>query len=270
MERMCADQDSQIKLKEILAWRDQVLRTNSFARDDRHMTLNLSNYHITFRADSAFSAIEVYYEIFKENAHFQANGFFDKKAQVVLDIGANQGFYTLKIKETCRDCQVIAVEPNPAEYALLCVNLQRNMINNVHLENVAVAPVAGSLQMEIIPEIGAIGGQNVKIPQRRWIKDEFIKKLTVPALSLDDIISKYQIQRVDILKIDIEGLEFEVLGACTKLNKVDRIVVEYHSTKAKAQLIALLRQRKFNCVHHSPSPSNTYSGDLYFERLTDC
>ncbi|NTV49871.1 MAG: FkbM family methyltransferase [Geobacteraceae bacterium] len=264
LKDICADNESRAWIDKIIAWRDYTLEYNRFVEDTSSFILNLERYALRFNASSSHSTIEVYHEIFKENAHFMVDGFCDKNIAVVLDIGANQGFYTLKLKETCPDCKVIAIEPNPAEYAVLCENLKLNNISNVMHDNVAVAAHAGTLQMEIIPEIGAIGGQNIRIPERPWIKDEFVKILEVPAVTLDSLFTKYNLEKVDILKMDVEGLELEILQSCTRLPQIKRIVTEYHSMQIKDDLIQYLKDHGFSLVFEDPSPSNSYSGDIYF------
>jgi FkbM family methyltransferase len=172
------------------------------------------------------------------------------------------------LKETSPDCRVIAVEPNPREYTVLCENLRRNNIDTVVHENLAVAASGGTLRMEVIPEIGAIGGERVRIPERPWIKNEFVRILEVPAISLDELFSKHDVRTVDVLKIDVEGLEYEILKVCTKLSHVARIVVEYHDVNLKDKLLNLLEDKYFSCVKVDPSGSNPYSGDLYFVNNT--
>lgn len=260
----CADAESRAWMEKILTWRDQVLKNNRFIEDTTSFIMNFNRWSLRFNAPSSFSTIEVYHEIFKENAHFLAPGFAESNYGTVLDIGANQGFYTLKLKEICPGCRIIAVEPNPAEYAVLRENLERNGVGNVIYDNVAVAPEAGTLKMEVIPQIGAIGGQMLRIPERPWIKDEFVKILEVPAVTLDALLSQQQIEQVDLLKMDVEGLELEILQACTQLSRVRRIVTEYHSMAIKEELIRFLTQHNFSVVYEDPSPSNSYSGDLYF------
>ncbi|KAF0219368.1 MAG: FkbM family [Geobacteraceae bacterium] len=260
----CTDDESRSWMENVLAWRTYVFENNRFVDERTSFVLHLGRHSLRFKAPSSFSTIEVYHEIFKENAHFLVPEFAATDYGVVFDIGANQGFYTLKLKEICPQCRVIAIEPNPAEYAVLCENLERNRVGNVMCDNVAVAPHAGQLRMEVIPEIGAIGGQLVRIPERPWIKDEFVKMLEVPAVTLDSLFTKYEVTTVDLLKMDVEGLELEIFQSCTKLQQIKRIVTEYHSMAIKDELIKLLTRNNFSLVYEDPSPSNSYSGDLYF------
>jgi len=261
---MCGDTASRAWIARILNWRDSVLTHNRFIDDTGSFLLNLGAYALRFNARSSYATIEVYHEIFKENNHFLVPAFCESNLEVIFDIGANQGFYTLKLKEKCPACRVIAVEPNPAEYAVLCENIRKNNIAGVVPVNVAVAAAAGTLRLEVIPEIGAISGQQVRIPERPWIKDEFVQIVDVPAVPLDSLLQQYDAGAVDILKMDVEGLELDILRACTMLPRIARIVVEYHSTLIKEKLIRLLEERHFSLVYEDPSPSNGYSGDLYF------
>ena len=265
LRSICANEECRVWIDKLINWRDYTLQTNRFVDDPSSFILRLGKHSLRFNASSSYSTIEVYHEIFKENAHFLAPGF-NGSFGVVIDVGANQGFYTLKVKEISPQARVVAVEPNPGEYDILAENLLLNGIGGVKLENVAIGAADGMLKMEVIPQIGAIGGQMLRIPERPWIKDEFVKTLEVPALALDSLFEKHGIIEVDVLKVDVEGLELDIFTSCRRLSCVKRIVTEYHSADIKVELIRYLAAKEFDLVLEDPSPSNSYSGDLYFRQ----
>lgn len=262
--KQARDENSREWLKKIQGWREYILAHNEFIEDDESFTLYLGSYALKFHTSSAFSAIEVYQEIFKENAHFVAPGFSGEDAGTVLDIGANQGFYALRLKEVNPKCQIIAIEPNLYEFEVLSENLTVNGVENVFLEMKAVAPKIGTTTLEIIPQIGAIGGKKVKIPERPWVKDSFIKIIPVQTVTLDAIFEKYKIQKADIVKIDIEGSEYDVLRHTSILARINKLVVEYHNGKIRDNIIALLTANMFKLVLEDHQ-EGTYYGDLYFK-----
>lgn len=263
LQDVARDRETIDWLKKIFKWREYVLDKNEFINNSTSFSLQLGNYSLHFNAASSFSAIEVYQEIFKEKSHFIAPGFSGQDDEVILDIGANQGFYTLKLKEINPECKIIALEPNPNEYRILQENIRGNNIGNVFLEEKAITPFCGTMSLEIIPQIGAIGGTTVKIPERPWIKDSFIKKVEVQTITLDMLLEKYNIDKVDILKIDVEGLEYEILRNCTMLNRIKKIVLEYHNTEIRSRLIPFMKGCMFDLVYEGHE-KNAYYGDLYF------
>ncbi len=259
------DEETKKWILKIDKWRDYTLKNNILMEDDTEFYLLLERYKLFFKVKSAFSTIEVYQEIFKEKNHFLAPGFAGETATTVFDIGANQGFYTLKLKERNPHCHVIAVEPNPFEHAVLEKNIQANRIDNVFLVQEALAS-SDKMTLEIIPQIGAISGKSVKIPERPWIKDNFIKRFEVDCITLDALFDRFKCLKADIVKIDIEGLEYQVLENASVLDRIDRMVIEFHNSEIRRSLIAFLKEKNFKLVLEEHSMDNYY-GDLYFQKI---
>jgi FkbM family methyltransferase len=148
----------------------------------------------------------------------------------------------MRVKSFAPSCRIVAFEPNPFEYETLKKNIECNDIGLIDAENAALSNKDGIVEMEIVPQIGSIGGQTVRIPQRKWLKDEFIRKISVKTITLDNVISKYNLEKIDILKMDVEGLELEILKCCSELHKIIHIVLEYHSEELRQGLIELLEK----------------------------
>jgi FkbM family methyltransferase len=257
------DESSKLLLGRIIQWREQILKTNEFLVNDEEFVLNLLGMKFIFNASSAFSSIEVFEEIFRNDSHFKLPGFMEPPPEVVLDIGANQGFYSMKVRALFPECRIIAIEPNPREHALLQKNIALNRIDTVMTENIAVAGRHGAIEMEIIPQIGSIGGKRIKIPNRPWVKDEFIQRIRVPSISLDELLARYSISRVNVAKIDVEGFEMDILENAQRIQLIDRFVIEYHSETIRNDLINLMKRCRFELVHED-SMTGHYYGDLYF------
>lgn len=137
----------------------------------------------------------------------------------VVDIGANIGAYTIFASQTAD--RVIAVEPVPTNVAQLRSNLARNSITNVEIEEAAVS-AAGDEQTIWVNRnnagaCSAYGATGTPIVSR--------------ALRFDDLLRAHGITVVDVVKIDIEGMEYGLLTDpdCTLLTCAKRIVVEFHS-----------------------------------------
>ena len=262
------DDESRQTLAAILRQRQYVYEHNCFTGDDAISSLNLDRYRVWFRECSGFSTLEVYHEIFREKNHFLVPEFSGRNETVVIDIGANEGFYALKIKEHNPDCRIICVEPNPFLFEVLQNNMASNRLKGLELINKAVAAAPGITPFEFIKEIGPIGGRDLKLVERPWLRDDFIRSITVETLTLDDLFKQFAVNRAGILKIDVEGMELDILaGAGTCLAQVDKIVIERHNRDLRDGVVDFLTTRGFRLVYDEDPDILRYYGDLYFVKM---
>lgn len=264
--KQAKDEASEKKIRNILEDRNFVLENNEFIKEKHYMELNLGKWKIAFRKDRAFSSIEVYYEIYKEDAHYQVEKFRNNN-NVILDLGANEGYFMLRTKEFNPTATVICVEPNPYNFELLSRNVWINKLKNVKLLKKAVAGKTDKISLDIIEQIGNIGSYDIKVVDRKWMRDEFIKKIQVESVSLDDIVNQYDLEEIDLLKIDVEGMELEIIENSKKtLDITKRIVVERHSKQIRDKLVQILSAKGFHLILDEDPGFSRYYGDLYFER----
>lgn len=258
-------EDGRQWITKILEWRHFVLENNRFIKDKELFSVALGNYLIWFKKCSAFSSIEVYQEIFKENNHCLLSDFSGKHENLIIDIGANEGFYTLKMKENNPNCKIICIEPNPYLFEILNKNIASNHLKNTILVNKAIDLNNGLTDFEIIEEIGAIGGKSLSFVERPWLKDEFIRKIVVETITLSDLCREHFIPKIGILKIDVEGMEIDVLKSGEQmLHRARKIVIERHSRKLRDDIIAFLTTYDFELVYEEDPDFRRYYGDLYF------
>lgn len=265
LKNQAADSQSRQKLTELIQLRNRILDNNEFIKTDALFKVNLGKYKIWLREYSAFSTIEVYEEIFKKNNHFQVPGFSGTSASIIIDIGANEGFYLLKIKENNPACKIIAVEPSPYSFSILEKNVNANNLENVTLINKVVGQEVTTTTFECVKEIGAISGKGLRLINRPWLKDDYIEQKQIEMVTLEQILYDNGIEKVDILKIDVEGMEIEVLqGARRCLDRIDRIVVERHSKKLRDEIVTFLNRHGFTMIFEEDPCFEQYYGDLYF------
>lgn len=259
------DDDTRRLLDEVRRQRDFVLENNRFVSDDGLFSLRLGGRRIWLRWCSAFSQIEVYCELFRHDNHFLATDFSGRHAAVVIDLGANEGYYVLKVKEANPYCRVFALEPNPHSFELLERNLEANGLTDVVLLNRAVAAEDGRMALPIVKGMPAICGQGLFQVARPWLKADFVETMPVDAMSLASLWRVSNLDTVDILKIDVEGMETEVLqGAGDLLPKIHRIVVECHSPFSREAVAVFMAEKGFDLVLEEDPEHANYYGDLYF------
>ena len=124
---------------------------------------------------------------------------------VFIDVGANVGLFTCFANKL--QCKVIAIEPNPLNFKLLCRNLYINKIKDVELYYAALSD-----SCEIKPLHGGLQGASLI---KGWgnIHSTYIN--LVPSLTLDRITEKINNENL-FIKIDVEGAEFYVLKGAQK------------------------------------------------------
>jgi FkbM family methyltransferase len=119
-----------------------------------------------------------------------------------LDVGAHIGKYTLRASgEVGKEGKVISIEPNPDNFSLLLKNIELNGLTNCIPLNMA----AYNRDAEIDLFFGMT-------PARGSVVENFGRgQCTVKARTLDSVLAEIGIERVDLIKIDVEGAEYEAL-----------------------------------------------------------
>lgn len=145
---------------------------------------------------------------------------------VVVDIGVHVGAFSY-LALSRGAAEVHGFEPEPSNFARAAANL-RPFGGRVHLENRAVwrsdAP-AGPLHFFASPDAANTAGGTLI-----WETDGPIVE-SVPFDVVVDAVSRDGGRRIDLLKIDCEGAEFPILLTSRRLERIDRIVGEYHELR---------------------------------------
>lgn len=159
----------------------------------------------------------------------------DKKP-IIIDCGANIGLSVIYFKTLYPNAKVIAFEPDKKIFDYLEFNINSFELKDVTLINKGLWKEETTLKFF---SEGADGGRIAQNNDKNIIEIETLK--------LSDYIKK---QKVDFLKIDIEGAETEVLIECEEyLDNVEKIFIEYHSFVDKSQtlstILAILEKNGF-------------------------
>jgi len=153
----------------------------------------------------------------------------DNNSALIIDCGANVGLSVIYWKYLYPESRIIAFEPDPKIFQLLQSNISEFDYKNIELQQAAVWISNGELLF--LPD-GSVGGKLVN----QVDNDRLIKVRTIQLL-------EYLNQPVEVLKIDIEGAEFEVLQDCaTSLGNVNKIFLEYHGSASKPQNLQIVLQ----------------------------
>jgi len=154
----------------------------------------------------------------------------DSETPLIIDGGANIGLSIIYLKTLYPNAKIIAFEPDEKVFQTLQRNLQSFDVSNVELYQAALWSANTSLSFV------AEGSDSGRLGNA-----EKAESITVEARRLKEFLA----QKVDFLKLDIEGAELEVLEDCVdELKNVANLFVEYHSFVEQPQKI----DRLFNIL----------------------
>jgi FkbM family methyltransferase len=143
-----------------------------------------------------------------------------KPGMHVLDVGANEGLYTLFFrKRVGAQGHVTAIEPSQRELEHLKRNLRRNNFSDVELHPIAVGDRRGSATL-CVAETGHAGHNALGQPAAPWVSVS--SKTDVALDTLDALASTSRWPKVHLIKMDVEGMEFAALRGAEELLSRDR------------------------------------------------
>ncbi len=138
---------------------------------------------------------------------------------VVLDLGANRGDFTSVFVERY-GARVIAVEPNPALSAGLAARGAAEVVR------AAVAPQAGTVAF-------AVDANDESSTIMEPGSGSRPQEIEVEAVTLTDLLRRSACDRIDLVKLDIEGAEILALGSVdsAELQRIDQLTIEFHDSQ---------------------------------------
>jgi FkbM family methyltransferase len=128
----------------------------------------------------------------------------------ILDVGGYVGYYTVIFSKVVQQTgNVFVVEPDPTRIKILKKNIKMHKLSNVFVYNLAVSDKKGSGTL-YVPEI------NTSDARLFCAKDEVRKKVRVKIETLDNLFFG-KLQKIDLIKMDIQGFEGKALNGARKL-----------------------------------------------------
>ena len=153
---------------------------------------------------------------------------------IVIDIGAHIGLYTVYASQFCTRGMIFSFEPIKENYDLLKENIELNNLKNAHLYNLAVSSDDGNVQLYL---------NNDQAGHSKFSQTS--KSVLVKSISLKKIFDENQIDHCNLLKIDCEGSEYEIIRETPfeYLTKIDKIIIEYHMADSHPELLVELQTK---------------------------
>jgi FkbM family methyltransferase len=168
---------------------------------------------------------------------------------IVFEVGANIGVHTVPIAQMVgSDGAVFALEPQLKLYYMLCGNLALNNLDNVNALNMAASDATEPM---IVPDVdydlpNNFGGLSLRPPGSQGRQ--------VNTICLDNTIG--MLSRLKLLKVDVEGMELQVLRGATQIVKKFRpfLYVENDRPKQSEELLSfMMRKLEYRLYWHIPA-----------------
>ena len=183
-------------------------------------------------------------EIFERKVYDRM--FTVEPGDFVVDVGANMGAFSIRAaKFAGASGSVLAIEPESTNFALLTHNIRLNRLANIKTLKLALGDKEGMITLNVYRSRGS----NSVI--RR--KGEILERTeSVHLEKLDHTVAEWGARRVDVLKIDTEGVELSVLkGGLESLRRSrPKIVLETHPWGEPAsEILSFLKELDYKVTY---------------------
>jgi FkbM family methyltransferase len=185
-----------------------------------NIKLNGHNWQVYLREEADQS---VFNEIFKLKEYRSADDVIQNAKHPIVDVGAHAGFFSMYCRSLNKKVKIFAVEPEPNNLKLLKRHLAENKISGVKVIPGALAGETGERELLIFKDSH----------NHRLAEDE--GDIKVKAFAFADFCKQNKIKKISLLKMDIEGGEYEVFDSMSEKDfaVVNYVILEYHSISNK-------------------------------------
>jgi FkbM family methyltransferase len=198
-----------------------------------------AKFPLQFRPGTSDHA--VFFQIFVHREYGCLDGIRD--ASLIIDCGANVGYSSAYFLSRFPNARVVAVEPDPENFAILAANLSP-YAGRYRAIRSAVWSHSTGLVLSASPSLGSEWARSLKAASDG-------EPPTLMATDIGTLFEQSGYDRISILKIDIEGAEAAVFSFNYKswLTKVDNLVIELHSEECTSIFQRAISAQNFAVSH---------------------
>ena len=210
-------------------------RTSSFNLPE---TININGNSINLDYPEEKGIFIDFLSIFLDD-DYRLTEFRKNKISKIIDIGANVGFFSIASRFFFPDSEIHAYEPNLDLKSYLAHNFSQL---NIELRTQAVGNKSGSVKLDLMGE-----SNQTRVKESGNDGTEMV--------SLDSVVKEAG-GKIDLLKMDCEGSEWDILENPESLESVDNITLEYHlwaNQKDHDYAKDLVKSHGFKIIKHEPS-----------------
>lgn len=220
--RISADLSTFIKLvtnAKRFAWSDIHDQHNIEDFGERYV-FQLEGQHRNVFLRTYTGDIQIFFDIFWKKNYKLPPAFLTRFA-TIIDLGAHTGLSTLYFRLSAPHSRVYSVEPDGENFKLLQKNLEQEIeAGNVIPINAAITEKE---QTTYIQKSKLSFNTSVSISPTVW---------SVAGITIHEILERWNLDQIDLLKVDIEGGEAQLFGVNTLwLGRVRNIIIEIHSSE---------------------------------------
>jgi FkbM family methyltransferase len=175
---------------------------------------------------------------------------------VVIDVGAHHGWFYHCWLDWCPKAKVYAFEPYAESYEM--ARSLYGQDKRVRLECLAIGDVEGVQTLNILSD-SKVSNSLLQPSSDAWSEIRYrtgqVLQTTVPVVTLDDYVRRENLDKIYLLKIDVQGYEMHVLrGAQQSLTHIDNIFVEsavrplYHGAARFSEVFDFLTAKGFHLI----------------------
>ena len=164
-----------------------------------------------------------------------------KDGMYCFDLGGNIGYYAvIESNLVGRQGKVFAVEPSPLNYNLLKTNLDNQKMDNFSVFNIAIGDKDGEIEFIVTEKSNLC---KVKTSDKEVNELENIKVIKVQSKTLDSFVLENNIEKIDFLRMDLEGYEYNVIMSSKSILEKykPKLLMEIHWTIGTEKTIEFLK-----------------------------
>ena len=189
--------------------------------------------------------------IVEEYSNFRIND-----NDIIIDIGAHTGLFTLYASQYCTNGIIFCFEPVEENYSILLDNIKQNNLKNVKPFKSAVSKSESTITI-----------YRNKDEAGHSMFSSTSHALKVDSISLKKIIDENSMDIYDLIKLDCEGAEYEIIESLPLeyFKKISKMIIEYHFADSKPKLVNDLKTKlmtasfKISQVSHSSDMGLLYA-----------
>ena len=232
-----------------------------------NQSLNLpGGYSVELYGDTE----QIIREIWQENCYHALGEL--KPGDVVVDLGANQGIFSLFAAQ--KGARVFAIEPDVRNFEVLQRNIKRNGLSEqITPFNFAIGQTSGEIEI-FIPEkdgetLTGLITTSIAVQQNyAGLSVTHLRRARVPCRRFGELIAMLPAGPVKFLKIDCEGAELEILesGTAADFSRVENLLMETHWGYSEKSLYQRVKDLDFSVVHYEKIQGVYSTGYLFAAR----
>ncbi|EKD42867.1 MAG: methyltransferase FkbM family [uncultured bacterium] len=187
------------------------------------------NHHKFVASLPDLAAQSVWTEIYKEREYEAAEQVIRDAVEPVIDVGAHIGLFDLYVRSLNTNVPIFALEPEIDNFALLNKNIEDNNLKKIKCFPVALGGRSGETRLMV--SVDSHNHRLLDVPSDEVMTEKEPITQVVKIISLRDFLDQHKIKMVSLLKMDIEGGEYDVFSACmpNDFARLGTVILEYHN-----------------------------------------